>query len=302
MRGSEIYHDMRHVFRRSTVNGGWSVKSPSSFNAAEHAWIDAFEQVLTWLAQGMKEDIYYVNREAGQLWTEFKDRAPELFEGVSLHADILHLYAEEAALTAAYDLNRDLGTVVDEFSQDELLKKYSGFSAAANSNELAGGITVQGFTLRIHLFVRKLIDRIIKLDGEFTWNCSVQRIQRTASGEVTCLDSQLGPLQADHFVISTGVTRNGLLDGTASENVVHGELGVWLQIPNLDSTLRNSIKIHRRGSLVEDINVTVSRSDTTGEDVLILGGGYGYVGLDYPSPESRGMQALFDELEQVAHI
>lgn len=300
-RGSEIYHDMRHVFRKTTRNGGWSVKSPLSFSAAEIAWVNTFEQLPTWLAQAMKEDIYYVNREAGKLWTEYMDRSPELFEGVSLHTHILRLYAEEVALTAAYELNRDLGSVVDKFSQPELLDEYTGFEAAAKSNELAGGLTVQGFTLGIHSFVDNLIDRIIELDGEFTWNCSVQRIRRNASGEVTLLESQLGALQADNFVVSTGVTRNGLLDGTASENLVQGVLGVWLQIPNLDPMLRKSAKIHRRGCLVEDINVTVSRDVKTGEEILILGGGYGYVGLDYPSLKSAELQALFKELEEVAH-
>lgn len=299
--GSDIYHDMRYIFRRTTLNGGWSVKSPSSFSAAEIAWVNTFEQLPIWLAQAMKKDIYYVNREAGKLWTEYMDRAPKLFEGVSLHTDILRLYAEEVALTAASELNGDLGAVVHEFSQPELLREYTGFHAAAKSNDLAGGFTVQGFTLGIHSFVNNLIDRIIELGGEFTWNCCVQRIRRNASGEVTLLESQLGALQADNFVISTGVTRNGLLDGTASENIVQGVLGVWLQIPNLDPMLRKSTKIHRRGCLVEDINVTVSRDVKTDEEILVLGGGYGYVGLGYPSPESSELQALFKELEEVAH-
>ncbi|KAH8693384.1 hypothetical protein GQ44DRAFT_635255 [Phaeosphaeriaceae sp. PMI808] len=300
-RGSDIYHDMRHVFRKTTLNGGWSVKSPLSFSAAETAWVNTFEQVPTWLARAMKEDIYYANREAGKLWAEYMDRAPDLFKGVSLHPNILRLYAEEVALTAAHKLNRDLGTVVDEFSLPELLRENTGFYAAAKSNGLAGGFTVQGFTLGIHSFVNKLIDRIIELGGDFTWDCCVQRIRRNASGEVTLLESQLGALQADNFVISTGVTRNGLLDGTASENLVNGVLGVWLQIPNLNPMLRKSAKIHRRGCLVEDINVTVSRDVKTDEEILILGGGYGYVGLDFPSPESSELQALFKELEEVAH-
>ncbi|CAA9964187.1 FAD dependent oxidoreductase [Pyrenophora teres f. maculata] len=298
---SDVYRDMRHLFRKTTLKGGWSVKPPSSYSAAEISWINTFEQVPIWLAQTMKKDIYHVNQEAGKLWAEYMDRAPELFEGVSLHNDVLRLYAEDVALTAAHGLNRELGVVVDEFSQSEFLRRYPGFSAAARSDELAGGFTVQGFTLGIHLFVERLIGRIIELHGEFSWNCCVQQIRRNASGEVTVLESQLGDLRADHFVISTGVTRNGLLDGTASENLVHGVLGVWLQIPNLDSALKNSIKIHRRGSLVEDINVTVSRDAKTNEEILILGGGYGYVGLTFPLPESPEMEELFNELEEVAH-
>ncbi|KAJ5259401.1 hypothetical protein N7478_012382 [Penicillium angulare] len=301
-RSSSIYRGMRHVFRKTTLNGGWSVKSPLSFNAAEIAWVNTFEQTPTWLAQAMKEDIYYVNSEAGKLWEEFMSRSPELFEGVLLHGDILRLYAEDIALNGAHEVNRALGAVIDEFSLKKLLIEWPVFDAAAKSSHLAGGLTVKGFTLGIHSFVNKLIDRIIELDGEFIWDCRVQRIRRSASGEVTYLESQQGPLQADHFVISTGVTRNGLLRGTASDGLVHGVLGVWLQIPNLGPAIKNSIKIHRRGFLVEDINVTVSKDGKTGEDILILGGGYGYVGLDYPSPDSSEFQALFEELEEVANI
>jgi hypothetical protein len=88
-RGGDIYQNMRHVFRKTTLNGGWSVKSPLSFSAAEIAWVNTFEQLPAWLAQAMKADIYSVNREAGKLWAEYMDRAPELFEGVSLHTDIM---------------------------------------------------------------------------------------------------------------------------------------------------------------------------------------------------------------------
>ncbi|KAG4443874.1 hypothetical protein IFR05_000640 [Cadophora sp. M221] len=301
-KGSDIYHDMRHIFRKTARNGGWSVKLPSTFSAAELAWVKAFEQVPIWLAHAMKEDIYDVNWEAGKLWAEYMDRAPELFEGVSLHTDILRLYAEDLALTAAHELNRDLGALVNDFPLSKLVREYPQFYAAAKSKDLAGGLTVHGFTLGIHSFVKNLIDRIKELDGTFTWDCDVQQIRRNASGAVTLLESQFGPLRADNFLISPGVTRNGLLAGTASEHLVNGVLGVWLQLPNIDPPLSNSIKIHRRGCLVEDINVTVQRDAKTHEDILILGGGYGYVGLDHPSPESPELQALFKELEEVAQI
>lgn len=301
-KGDDIYQNMRHIFRRTTRNGGWSVKSPSRFSAVEAAWVNTFERIPAWLAQAMRDDIYHVNQEAGKLWAEYMDRAPELFAGIELHKDILRLYAENAALNSAYELNQDLGSAMERLSHSELLRECNWLDAATKSDHLAGGMTVSGFTLSLHSFVRNLMDRITELGGELTWNCAAERIRRNGSGEVTALESQLGPLQADHFVISTGVTRNGLLAGTASENIVQGILGVWLQIPNLAPTLKKSTKIHRRGYLVEDINVTVQRDSATNQEILILGGGYGYVGLDVPSPDCPELQALFNELEEVARI
>lgn len=143
-RSSSVYRHMRHVFRKVSLNGGWSLKPPSSFTAAEIAWVNSFEQTPTWLAQSMKEDIYFVNREAAKLWDEYMDRTPELFNGVSLHADILRLYAEDVALDAATEVNQGLGSLMDEIPQSELLREYPGFAAAVRSKELAAALAAQG--------------------------------------------------------------------------------------------------------------------------------------------------------------
>lgn len=301
-KGSEIYQKMRPIFRQTARNGGWSVKPPKDFSAAELAWVDAFERLPAWLARTFREDIYAVNREAGKLWREHMETTPQLFEGVELHKDILRMYAEPDALIAALELNRELGSVIHDTSPQEFLWANPGFAPAVESNDLAGGFTVEGFTLSIHSFVAKLIDRIASFGGVFTWDCRVQRMYRNDSGKVTMLESQLGRLEADHFVVSPGVTGNALLHGTASENLIQGVLGVWLQIPNLHPQLQHSIKIHRRAHLVEDINVTVGKDAETGEDILVLGGGYGFVGLDRPPPDCPELMALFSELEEVARI
>jgi glycine/D-amino acid oxidase-like deaminating enzyme len=301
-KGSKIYQNMHSIFRQTVRNGGWSVKSPKDFTAAELAWVDAFERIPAWLAQTFRENIYEVNMEAGKLWKEYMETSPQLFEDVGFCKDVLRMYVEPTALDAAVKLNRQLGAIIQAPSAEEFLSANSGFRPAAESDHLSGGITVEGFTVNIHPFVAKLMDRITDLGGEFLWNCEVQGIQRNSLGEVTILESQLGHLEADHFVVSPGSTGNVLLSGTASENLVQGVIGVWLQIPNLRPQLQHSIKIHRRAHLVEDINVTVAKDMETGEDVLIFGGGYGYVGLDRPPPDCPELMALLNELEEVARI
>ena len=301
-KGGEIYRNMRSIFRRTARNGGWSVKAPKDFSAAELAWVDAFEHIPPWLARAYREDIHKVNQEAGELWRERIKATPELFEGVEFREDILRLYGEPHALEAARQLNRERGTMIYDTSADEFIGANPWFARVLGSEHLAGGFTIDGFTVNIHPFVAKLLDRISGLGGELTWDCQVSDIRRNGSGEVVMLESQLGPLEADHFVISPGVTGNTLLRGTASENLIQGVLGVWMQVPNLDGLIQNSIKIHRRDHLVEDINVTVAKDAETGEDILQLGGGYGYVGLDRPSPDNPELAALFDEMEEVAHI
>ncbi|KZF20135.1 hypothetical protein L228DRAFT_249806 [Xylona heveae TC161] len=301
-KGSKIYEDMQSIFRKSVRNGGWSVKLPEDFTAAEHAWVHAFEQIPAWLARAFRDNIHDVNMEAGKLWNEYIQSCPHLFQEVEFRKDILRMYVEPVALDTALTLHRQLGAVIQAPSPQEFLDANPGFKSAAGSDHLAGGIMVEGFTVNIHPFVAKLMDRIIGLGGEFLWNCEVQGIKRDALGKVTMLESQLGPLEADHFVVSPGVTGNILLNGTRCENLVHGVLGIWLQIPNLNRQQKHSIKIHRRGHLVEDINVTVAKDVDTGEDILMFGGGYGYVGESRPAPDSPELMALFNELEEVARI
>ncbi|KAH6641039.1 FAD dependent oxidoreductase-domain-containing protein [Chaetomium tenue] len=299
---SDIYQDMQSIFRKTVQGGGWSVKDPKDFSSAEQAWVGAFERVPGWMAAMFKKNIHSVNCESWKLWKELMNTAPELFQDVGLHNDIVRLYVETLALDASVTLNRRLGSLLQAPSTPDLLKSFPGFRSAAESDHLAGGIIAEGFTVNIHLFVAKLINHLIARGAEFIWDCKVQGVQRNPDGEVTFLQSQKGSLEADHFVVSPGTTGAALLHGTASENLIQGVLGIWLQLPNLDPQIHNSMKIHRRAHKVEDINITVAKDQQTGEDILILGGGYGYVGLDRPAPDSQELNALYDELEEVARI
>ncbi|KAL6851829.1 nucleotide-binding domain-containing protein [Trichoderma novae-zelandiae] len=301
-KGSKLYQNMQSIFRKTARNGGWSVKPPTDFTAAELGWVNTFEQVPAWLALAFRENIHRINQEAGKLWNELIETTPQLFQDVEFRKDILRLYVEPTALDAAIKLHNKLGAMVHATTPEEFLLANPGFRSAAESDHLAGGITVDGFTVNIHPFIAKLIDHITELGGEFVWDCEVQSIERNAVGEVTAVESQLGSLEADHIVVSPGVTGNALLTGTASESLIQGVLGIWLQIPNLHPQLQHSMKIHRRHHLVEDINVTVAKDAQTGEDILMFGGGYGFVGLDRPAHDSPELRALFDELEKVASI
>lgn len=46
----------------------------------------------------------------------------------------------------------------------------------------------------------------------------------------------------------------------------------------------------------------MAKDAEAGEDILIFGGGYGYVGQDHPPPHCPELKALFNELGEVARI
>ena len=173
-KGSEIYQNMRSIFRHTGRNGGGSVKSPHNFTATEHAWVDAFERVPAWLARAFRENIYVVNREAGKLWKEHMETTPELSEDVTLSRDILRVYVEPIALAAALELTGKLGTNTQTTLPEQFIKAHPGFAPAAEPDHLAGGSTVEGFTVSIHPFVGKLIGCITDLGGEINWKCQAQ--------------------------------------------------------------------------------------------------------------------------------
>lgn len=301
-KGSEIYQDMKAIFRTPVLEGGWCVKHPDTFSIEENEWVTAFEGTPPWLARIFSQNIFETNRQSGLLWDAWMENHPELFEGVTLRSDILRMYVEPHAVDAAKTLHLQLGAMVQDESRDSFLEAYPVFRDAEKAGEFAGGFRVQGFTLNIHPFMRRLIVRIESLGGKFHWDCRIKKIERDERGEVYSLRGESCHFSADHYILSPGVGGNEMLRGTLSENLLQGTLGTWLQIPNLEPKINHSIKIHRRGHLVEDINVTVAVDEETGEDILIFGGGYGFTGLDRPEEDSPDLNALFAELEEVAKI
>ncbi|BDD54394.1 hypothetical protein MAP00_000014 [Monascus purpureus] len=231
----------------------------------------------------------------------FMQVSPHLFQQVGLHQGITRMYVERDDLEASIKLNTGLGTMLETCELQEFLKVHPTFGSAAATDQLAGGFTIAGFTLNVHKFVAKLIDDIRAKGAEFHWNHPISNIRRDTLGRVLGLESREGKLlEADHYVVSPGVLGNKLLEGTVSGSVIQGVLSVWLQIPNLEPKLSSSIKLHQRGHVVEDINITVATDPHTGEDILVFGGGYGFVGLDRPAADKPELQLLFSELETVA--
>ena len=156
---------------------------------------------------------------------------------------------------------------------------------------MAGGIEVVGFTVNIHDFVAKLLDVLEAAGAIMSWETSVREICRRGDGRVAGLATDSGVVEADHYVLSTGVYGQELLAGTASAGLIQGVLGVWMTLPNLEPKLENSLKLARKGHMAEDANVTVAR-DAHGDDVLVYGSGYGYTGL-------RPGNILPDELDRL---
>ncbi|MGH3770017.1 MAG: hypothetical protein ACRDRW_01220, partial [Pseudonocardiaceae bacterium] len=123
----------------------------------------------------------------------------------------------------------------------------------------------------------------------FRWDTEVSGARRDAEGVLAGFD---GPVpQTAHVVASPGVHGGALLDGTPCAGKIHGVLGGWVRIGNRGPRLTTSLKVGRKGHVTEDANVTVA-IDGDGNQVLIVGSGYGYLADPANPVDERQLAAV----------
>jgi D-amino-acid dehydrogenase len=144
-----------------------------------------------------------------------------------------------------------------------------------------------------------LLDRIQKNGAQFMWNETGNSIKLNDQKNVVGIETENGLLKTNHYVISPGAYGNPLLNGTLSENKIHGNSGVWLELPNLEPQLKNSLKLRRTGHITEAANITVTEN-STGKAILILGSGYGYTGVNPKNIDEHLLDKLYHGLIDTA--
>ncbi|MCF3102081.1 FAD-dependent oxidoreductase [Streptomyces roseoverticillatus] len=277
-------------FRRPVEENGWLARDAWTLSPEEHAWIDEFERVPSWLARSYNDDIFALTAEAGREWELLRRRRPGLFENVVLADDILRVYEDPAHLESALARHRAIGAVLRELPPVEAARDCAALAGPIRNGSLAGGFFVPGFTLNVHKFTDRAVAWLTDRGVRFHWNSAVPGVRRDDSGALTGLDCPV-PLPRDaHVVASPGVYGSELLRGTPCEGRIHGVLGGWIRISNRATGLRNSLKVGRRGHVTEDANVTVGL-DADGQEILIIGSGYGYTGTS-TKPDERQLAAV----------
>ncbi|MCX4539397.1 FAD-dependent oxidoreductase [Streptomyces sp. NBC_01565] len=280
-------------FRQPVEKHGWLARDPATLTAHEHAWIDEFESIPSWLARAYNADIFSLSAESGAEWGTLRARFPRLFEDVVLTEDILRVYSDPAHLRASLARHRAIGAVLRELSATELAREHPALAASARGGTLVGGLLVPGFTVNVHKFTERAVALLTELGARFHWNTPVTGVRRDPDGAVTGFDCAVPVPEDAHVVASPGVDGAELLRGTPCEGRVHGVLGGWMRVENRAPALRHSLKVARRGHVTEDANVTVAR-DGDGREVLIVGSGYGYTGAagHAGEPEERQLAAM----------
>ncbi len=295
----EIHESMNTAFQRSVSEFGWATHHAGSLSQEEHAWVAEFESIPTWLADSYNDDIFSLTRESRALWDAWIDSDPQLFEDSLIREGVLRIYSDGANLDAAVARQRRIGAARSILSATDVAREQPALAAAVDGGHVAGGVEVIGFTINAHKFMRLLLERLEAKGVRTHWNRRAQHLVFDGRGNVAGVRLSDGMLTTENVVISPGAYGSTLLKGTASEGKINGVLGGWLRLPNIDSSLRNSLKLARKGHVTEDANITVA-TDEQGEPIMIIGSGYGYTGLDATNIDARLLKVMYEGLIDTA--
>lgn len=290
---------MNGVFYSDVSSSGWRACKLDSLTLEEQSWISDYEVLPPWLANRYNEDIFSLSRDSRASWEQWQEREPDLFSASEMRRDILRLYSDPQHLREALKRQDHIGATIRALSPEEICIHEPALKDAVISGAIAGGIIVLGFTVNAHKFMNQLIGRMISRGATFEWNKRFDRVLFDQAGNVEGLVHDNEIVQAENYVISPGAYGRKMLDGTRCEARIHGVLGAWLRLPNLEPQLEHSLKLARKGHVTEDANVTVA-TDLNGAPILILGSGYGYTGVDPFNVDEGLLQKIYDGLIDTA--
>ncbi len=287
----EDVSEFNNIFRKNVSEHGWDIRQTKDNEFLDLEWINDYEQLPTWLAKQYNQDILNFNAESKLLWADIQIKHPELFDEIGLSPDITRLYSDADSYQATHVRHTEIDSITQSFDIEQLVTKHPILSAVDAKNSIAGALETVGFTVNLHRFSHKLLNFMETQGLQCTWNETIEQIEYTDNGKVAKLHSNKREIVATNYVLSTGAYGNKLLVGTQSHNKIHGVLGTWLVIPNLAPKLKHSLKIVRKDHITEDANVTVAKN-SQGEDVLILGSGYGYTGCDPDNIDQKQLRLM----------
>jgi D-amino-acid dehydrogenase len=294
-----IHNDMNWHFSRSVNNAGWNVCQPDRLTQRERIWIDEFERVPGWLADSYNQDIFKFSRESKSLWEQWIDEDPDLFDDCVITRDILRIYSDYQHFQDSLDRQDRIGATLRAVTVDEIAREQPILSDAARARLIAGGVYVHGFTVNVHRFISSVIGQLESHRATFEWDRKMLSIDRTADGIFAGVTLENGDFVQGNVVISPGAYANGTLQGTLAHKQIAGVLGAWITLPDPDVGLRNSLKLARKGHIVEDANVTVA-VDNNGDRVVIIGSGYGFTGFDPSNIDQDLLEHIYDGIIDTA--
>lgn len=280
------------LFRKRVDNLGWNIIPQGSSTDKEEKWISEFETLPTWLAEQYNQEIFSLTQESFLLWEKWKAKDSDLFQKSYLKEGIFRLFSDTNTFQQKASVQAQLGACKRILTAKEIASIHPILEDAVKNGYIAGGIEEIGFTLQVHLFMHLLIDQLQQNGAQFRWNEIGEEIKFDNQRNVIGIQTKNDLLKASHYVISPGAYGSQILNGTNAENMIHGNLGVWLELPNTEPQLENSLKLRRTGHITEAANITVTK-DAGGNPIIVLGSGYGYTGVNPNNIDEQLLDKLY---------
>jgi glycine/D-amino acid oxidase-like deaminating enzyme len=289
----QISESMNDVFNKDLLSHGWNISGGYGISLEEKKWIERYETIPPWLADKYNEDIFSLNRRSGELWDQWIRDEFDVFGSAEFRKDILRIYSCPSHFEYARARQDGIGATLAVLSVKGVADAEPSLADAVRDGAIAGGVLVRGFTVNIHKFMANLIRHMTSVGVEFIWGTSVDEIIWTDCGRVRGMMCGETMLRSSHYVISPGAYGNRLIASTRCAGRIHGVLGAWLRLPNLEPRLQRSLKLARKGHITEDANVTVA-TDRHKKPVLIIGSGYGHTGSDPSNVDRALLESMYE--------
>lgn len=292
-------------FDRPIYEQGWNCCSAETLSARDAYWKEDYQSVPPWLPESLNDDIISFNQESAPLWEALRLSEPDLFTEIGYTAPVIRLYATQTQFEQGILFEQRIGSYVRIIDMSELIVKQPALKQAVERGAIAGAIEVVGFTINVHRFTKKLIDRLRTMGVSFSWNTRIERVARDEKNLVCGLVHRENIFRAQHYVVSPGAYGNELLKGTGSENKIASVVGMWLTLPDEDRELNSALKISRIGyaapGAAEGANV-IPGLDSAGRPLMHISTGHGYIGSNPSNLDRAHLDHLFRAVKDTAQV
>lgn len=308
----QMYPDMQGAFMRSIHEGGWLSQEFENYSLQEREWLNKRfkanedqEQITRLFDEYVSE-----NRFSMELWKELFSSSPHLTEGISLNnSGILRLYGNKDLFEMAKDFHQAHGVLVKALSAKELSIQFPVHAESVQCGFVHGALIVDGLTFQVQTLVNNILNELEENGARLRFDCEVKKVFKNSRGEVTGLGlTGEGKIQSDHYSLHLGAYDSaGLMEDVDPEADICGVAGAWLILPKPKGPFL-PLKVHDGqhevgGKLmpVVDLNINPARNARE-EEILIIGGGYLFVGKAPFTIPSAARELMLSEIHRVTEL
>ncbi len=168
---------------------------------------------------------------------------------------------------------------------------------------------MDGLTFQVQRLVIKILNELEENGAQFKFDSEVKKIVKNDRGEIEALGLKSGEkVESDHYSLHLGAyDSTGLLEDLEPEEEICGVAGTWIILPKPKGPFLplkvqdGQHEVNGKLMPVVDLNINLARNDQ-GEEILIVGGGYLFVGKAPFTIPSAAKELMLSEIHRVTEL